>query len=106
MTLSECTKEELIWICKFLDGGSRFSIAEALVEISRKRAEVNFEKYTKYSEQSEAEFRAYVEILKPYDGMKYMDIPLEVIQAADECIQRSREADKKARMYLEESMKN
>ena len=53
-------------------------------------------------EQADAQLRKasdarlrYIEILKPYDGMRFIDIPMEVLEAADRAMNEAQAADRK-----------
>ena len=90
MKLSDCTKAELLWVIQRAKEHSLGSINgyldHALSDLHWKRAQE--------ADQARGKF---VELMRPYDGKKYMDISRNVLEAAKAAIQR---ADKMDREYL------
>ena len=100
MTLNQCTKEELIFIIKRMAFRSYFKRAEE--EIEYLLSEVKYERQKKLLKEAEnwntisADCRnKYLEILKPYEGKRVIDVPLEVVKEAEKVLKDAQFADKK-----------
>ena len=97
MTLAQCTKAELIWIvnriCMYAWAGHYLD--RALNELAQEKEEARFCKADEYRKLALAKKHAFAEMLAPYDGMQWGDIPLEVLEKAAELEREAAIADKK-----------
>ena len=97
MTLKDCTKEELIYIIKHLTHFdiSNFHLNQALNDVRYERERKKFDEADKLNKIWAENTRKYCEVLKPYEGMRIIDIPREVIEKAEEYRKAADEANKK-----------
>ena len=99
MKLKKCTKAELLWVIdqaeKLSLGSIGYWINQALGDLEYRRELDRREKAKKLCEIANKAVQEYVEILKPYEGQKIIDIPMDVLKKADFALKRSREANKK-----------
>lgn len=110
MRLQECTKAELLWVIEQAERHSFSDISHyiemALDDLRYKR---EIDRIEKAKEQAEISFKAameYDEILKPYEGRKIIDIPIEVLKKADSALKRSRNANQKWAKLMEMDMED
>lgn len=99
MKLKDCTKSELIWVIEQAERHSLSDISHyiemALNDLKYKRDMERIEKAKEQAEISNKAAMEYVEILKPYEGQKIIDIPIEVLEKADSALKRSSKANQK-----------
>lgn len=99
MKLKDCTKAELFWVIDHVIknslGDISYLIDRALCDLEYKKKADRIEKAKELSEISFKASQEYCDLLKPYEGKKLLDVPLEVLEKADSALKRSREADKK-----------
>lgn len=99
LKLENCTKAELLWV---IERAKQLSLSDISYYIERALNDLEYERdverLERAKEQAEISHKAaleYVEIMKPYEGKKLIDIPLEVLKKADSAMKRSKEAHKK-----------
>lgn len=99
MKLKDCTKAELLWV---IEQAERLSLSDisyyidrALNDLEYKREMDRIEKAKELAEISHKAAMEYVDIMKPYEGQKIIDIPIEVLKKADSALKRSRDANQK-----------
>jgi len=97
MTLKDCTKEELIQIVNYVAGrgllNKNYYIESALAEVEYRRNKKKLDRCEELNQLSTKKRYAYIELLKPYDGMKYADIPLDVLTKASALMKEAQKAD-------------
>ena len=88
MTLNQCTKEELLFIIKRMAFRSYFKRDQE--EIKYLLSEVIYERQKKLLKEADnwntisTDCRnKYIEILKPYEGKRVIDIPIEAVKEAE-----------------------
>ena len=70
------------------------------VEYERNKKKLNrAEELTRLSSEKR---NAYIELLKPYEGMKYADIPFDVLNKASALIKEAEKADKEYDKIMKE----
>ena len=99
MKLKDCTKEELIHIVNYIAGrisllNKDYYIESALAEVEYKRKRKMLDRAEELNQLSAQKRNAYIEILKPYNGMKYADIPFDVLCRASALQKEAQKADK------------
>lgn len=99
MTLKDCTKEELIYCINYIAGrmgllNKDYYIESALADVEYRRAKKNLDKAEEFNQLSFKKRKEYLELLKPYDGMKYADIPFDVLKKASALMKEAQKADK------------
>ena len=108
MKLQDCTKAELLWVIEQAErhsfGNISHCIEMALNDLKYKRDMERIEKAKEQAEISNKAAMEYVEILKPYEGQKIIDIPIGVLEKADAALKRSRNADQKWAKLMEIKM--
>ena len=99
MTLKDCTKEELIYCVNYIAGriglhNKDYYIESALGEVKYQRDKKKLDRAEELTRLSSEKRYEYIELLKPYEGMKYTDIPLDVLRKASALIKEAEKADK------------
>lgn len=98
MTLKQCTKEELLFVLKYLQEHYLFNIEHhihlCLFEVQFQREMKRIDKGRKVAKQAAHKREEYCELLKPYEGKKITDIPIDILRKADKCLEEARCADK------------
>lgn len=97
--LKNCTKADLLWVIKQAEklslGDIHYWIDRALDDLEHKKELDRIERAKELAETAFQASQEYVKILKPYEGKKIIDIPMDVLEKADFALKRSREANKK-----------
>lgn len=96
MKLSDCTKADLFWIIKQIckDELSDHRLQWALNDLEWEKERDRLARADQALQASSAAFQRYVELLKPYEGMPLMDVPMDILQQADAAMAESRAANK------------
>ena len=99
MTLSECTKADLLWIIKrmqlvYLHDGN-YALQRALSDLDLEKTKKRYDEAERISRLADEKRREYVKILRDYDGMRIIDIPLPVLEQADKLEKEAQELDRK-----------
>ena len=107
MTLKDCTKEELIYCVNYIAGriglqNKDYYIESALREVEYERNKKKLDRAEELIQLSNEKRNAYIEILKPYEGMKYIDIPFDVLNRASVLIKEAEKADKEYDKIMKE----
>ena len=102
MTLEQCTKKELIEIIRRCVGKHCYTqeqmqseIRSLLSGVELRRKQSILKEAENWSEIAHTNRMKYCELLKPYDGMKLIDIPSDVIYEADRLLKDAQYADRK-----------
>ena len=82
ITLTDLTKEELIYIIK--KNADKLWLPRAIGEIERRRREIKEAEAERWLEIVVECTRQYEEVLKPYNGKSLREIPRDVIERATE----------------------
>lgn len=96
ITLSECTKDDLLWIIKrmsFLDGD--YSLKSALNELWYEKETKRIAEAEKQSKFAAQKMREYIELMSPYDGKPIRDIPYSVMDKAEKAMKAAQKARKR-----------
>ena len=107
MTLKDCTKEELIYVVNYIAGriglhNKDYYIESALGEVKYQRDKKKLDKAEKLNQLSNKKRHEYIDLLKPYEGKKYLDIPFDVLNKASVLIREAEKADKEYDKILAE----
>lgn len=105
MTLKDCTKEELIKIVNYIAGriglqNKDYYIESALSDVEYMRQRKALDRADELNELSHKKRMEYINLLKPYDGCKYADIPLDVLNKADALMKEAQKADKECEKLI------
>lgn len=97
MTLKDCTKEELIFVIERLqfygiDSGDYY-VRRALSDVEERRDERKIERMRRLTKLADAKNREYTELLAPYEGQPFINIPDEVLRKADAAQKECRAAN-------------
>lgn len=96
MTLSDCTKADLLWItktmCKY-DLSDR-NLQLALNDLEYEKERERFDRADQALQASSAATQRYIELLKPYEGTPLMEVPMDVLKQADAALAESLAANK------------
>ena len=97
MTLEQCSKADLLWIvdrmCMY--GLCKRELKRALDDLDYKKEKARIDEADKYAKLAHEKRQAYIELLHPYDGMKWGNIPISVLKKAAELQKQADAADKK-----------
>lgn len=107
MTLKDCTKEELIYIVNYIAGriglqNKDYYIKSALSEVEYERKRKKLDRAEELNQLSAKKRAEYIELLKGYDGMKLVEIPLGVIYEAEALLKEAEKADKEFDKIMKE----
>lgn len=97
MKLEECTKAELIQIIREIANENyvaKFKVQTALSELEFKRTDKLMREADNWNIIAADCRKRYVELLKPYERFKFVDIPISILQEADQCLKDARRADR------------
>ena len=96
MRLSDCTKADLLWIiktmCKY-DLSDR-TLRLALNDLAYEKERERIDRADQLVKTARDASQRYIELLKPYEGMPILDVPLDVLNQADAALAESRAANK------------
>lgn len=82
MKLEDCTKEELIRVCRMLGRRRQSELKQALISIEGERADRLLDSSIQLDKAAMAEYQHARQVLKPYAGRALGDIPISVIEQA------------------------
>ena len=95
MNLSDCTKADLLWIikimCKYDLSGRNLRLA--LNDLEYKKEQERLDRADQLAKTAFAASQRYIELIKPYEGMPLMDVPMDVLKQADAAMTESRAAN-------------
>lgn len=95
MKLSDCTKADLLWIiktmCKY-DLSDR-NLRLALNDLEYEKEQERFDRADQALQTASAASQRYIELLKPYEGMPLIEVPMDVLKQADAALAESRAAN-------------
>ena len=96
MTLTSCTKEELIFVIERLQlynpSQSHF-VQRALNDVEMRREEKKIDEAERISAYSFQKRQEYIDLLAPYEGKRLVDIPASVLKKADAAMRETQKAD-------------
>ena len=98
--LRACSKDDLIWIIKRVLLMTTLTdwdyyVSRALGDLRYEKDRRKLNKADEYADLSYKKRLEYIELLSPYDGVPFKDIPLDVLQKADKAMNEAQAADKK-----------
>lgn len=96
MNLSDCTKVDLLWIIKQIckDELSDHRLQWALNDLEYEKERERLDCAKQLLQVSSAASQRYIELLKPYEGMPLIEVPMDVLQQADAALAESTAANK------------
>lgn len=96
MNLSDCTKADLLWIIKQIckDELSDHRLQWALNDLEYEKERERLDCAKQLLQVSSAASQRYIELLKPYEGMPLIEVPMDVLQQADAALAESTAANK------------
>lgn len=96
MTLEQCSKADLRWIidrmCMY--SLNKRDLIRALGDLECKKEMDRIDAADKYAKLAHEKRQAYIDLLKPYDGMKLVDIPMPILDKAAELQKQANAADR------------
>lgn len=96
ITLSECTKEDLLWIIERMSVlRGDYYLEKALNELWYEKEMKRIDEADKQAVIADQKRREYISLLAPYKGKHILDIPHNVLEKADKAMKAAKEADKK-----------
>lgn len=98
--LKDCNKDELIWIVNRILQRTCFNnrdieLERALNDLWYEKEKERINKSEKLAEVAKQKWDEYIDILKPYDGCKLIDIPVNIVEKATKAYDDALAADKK-----------
>lgn len=102
MTINECTKEELKIIIERLTVLDKYRLNTILNEIEYDRVKVKLNTAERWSEVADSCRQKYVEFLKKHEGKKLIDIPVNEIKEAEQCLKDAERADREYNRLMKE----
>ena len=99
MTLKDCTKAELLFVIKrmqcYMLSGDDYYIRCALLDVEEQREEKKHAEAKRLLARSAQKRQEYIELLGPYEGKSFGDIPDFVLTKADAAMKAAQAADRK-----------
>jgi hypothetical protein len=90
---SDLTKAELLQVVEMLAfGANEYYLDRALGRIEMQRNDAHHERCRKLIDEEKQHYDAYFDLLKPYEGCRLMDIPLDVVKKAQAELEKARAA--------------
>lgn len=94
MTLKQCTKEDLLWIIdRMTSFGQEFYLKEALRSLQYKKDRERIAEAEKISKLAHDKRQEYIDLLRPYDGKPWSDIPIDVLEKAEMAMKKAQSLD-------------
>lgn len=90
MTLQQCTKAELLWV---IDRACEYELSDRAIKAALDDLEL--EKIRTLIQFSNEKRMEYIDLMRPYDGWKFIDIPLDVLKKAQAALKQAEEAEHK-----------
>ena len=90
MTLQQCTKADLLWV---IDRACKHNLSDWAIKAALDDLEL--EKIRKLTQFANEKRMEYIDLMKPYDGWKFIDIPLDVLKKAQAALKQAEEAERK-----------
>lgn len=92
--LSRYTKEELIELVKAVSNYENHlhagdTIRYCLIGIESRRTKRKLEEAYAHSEAADAARKRYIELVRPYQGKPYSDIPLQTLKEMQKCLEEA-----------------
>ena len=103
MTLSQCSKADLIWIINRLaqGPGGRHQVSSALADLAYQKSKDALGKAEWYAQLAAEKRQQYIDLLTQYTGMSFADIPLDVLDKAKQLLDAAEAADKMWEKYID-----
>ena len=83
--MEQCSKTDLLWIidrmCMYSLG--KRELNRALDDLDYEKEKTRIDEADKYAKLAHEKRQAYIDLLHPYVGMKWANIPMPVIKKAD-----------------------
>ena len=99
ITMKDCTKAELLWIinrlCERSIFRSDYELSLVLNDLELQREQKRLEEASRLNTQSYNARQRALDLLAPYEGKPYSEIPLEIAEQADAAFAEARSLDKK-----------
>lgn len=105
MTLQQCTKKELLYIFEQLPQRYMFKldyyINSILSDIEYQRETKKIDEAGKFADIAFSKRKEYAQLLKPYEGKKFADVPMDILKKADSLMKEVQKADKEYRKLMD-----
>lgn len=100
LTISQCSRLDLLWVInrvQMLMGPSstRHYIDRALNDLWYEKQKQRINEAERVAAKADAKRREYIELMKPYEGKRLIDVPIEVINRSADLLNEAREMDEK-----------
>lgn len=102
MTLHECTKAELIDIIKRLTRTDNYPLIRILGDMEYERVKKKLDEAERWGRVADSCRAKYIELLKHYEGVHLIDIPIEDIKEIERCLKDAKIADNKYDKLMKE----
>ena len=90
---SDLTKAELLQVVEMLAfGANEYYLDRALERIEMQRNDAHYERCRKLIDEEKQHYDAYFDLLKPYEGGRLVDIPLDDDKKAQAELDKARAA--------------
>ena len=107
MKLSDCTKADLLWIiktmCKY--DLSDPSLQRALNDLEWEKERDRLARADQLVKTARDASQRYIELMKPYEGMPLIEVPMNVLKQADAALAESHAANKQWAKLMRVKMK-
>ena len=95
--LSKYSKADLIWIINRMVANSlsKELLRRAINDLKYEKERKRFDEADKVGKIANKKRQEYIDLLSPYDGMRVLDIPIDVLEKADQLMKEAQAADRK-----------
>lgn len=103
MTIEECTKEELLYVIKYLTRADKRSLVSALNAVKYQRAEKKIAEAERWAQVANDNRIRYIELAEKHSGQRVIDLPADDIIEMNTCLENAEKADKKYDKLMKEA---
>lgn len=93
--LERLSKADLIWVIRRMSSlGNEYYLKQAMNDLRYEKELQRITEAEKYSRVANEARLEYIALLEPYDGVRLVDIPIDVLNTAEVLMKEARAADK------------
>lgn len=101
VNLAKYSKEDLIWIINRMSSfGQGWYLDEALRSLQYQKEMKRIDEADRIAKQSSAARQAYIDLISPYDGKPWGEIPLDILKKAQKEIDEADKLDQRWRKLM------
>ena len=94
--LNGLSKADLIWIIEyFVKWHGDFYLERALSDLKYRKELERIEEADRFAAIADKKRREYIDLLAPYEGKRWCDLPSDVVRKATDALREAQAADRK-----------